>query len=109
MSLFEKAKELGQEIKESPEFKAVIKASQNIQDDAEAQKIIQDVQAFQQQIELAEQEGMPLDQEQIGEYNDLKSQMESNILITAYFEAQENYGRLMQEVNQTIQDQIYDE
>ncbi len=106
MSLFEKAKELGQKIKESQEFKEVHRTGQNVENNADAQQIIQEFQMLHQQLEFAQNTGEQPDPEQIEEFNNLKTLMDNNITIKAYFKAQENYGQLMQEVNNIISEEI---
>ncbi len=106
MSLFEKAKEIGQEIKESPEFKELQRTSQNIQENADAQQIIQDVQTIQKQLQFSQNAGVQPDQEQLQELDNLKVKIDSNIIIRAYMKAEEDYTRLMQEVNQAISEEI---
>ena len=106
MSVFEKAKELGQEIKRSQEYKEVRRTGQDIQDNADAQQIIQDIQTVQGQLEFAQNAGVPPTEEQMEEYNNVQSKMESNSLIQAYLKAQDDYSQLMQEVNKSISEEI---
>ncbi len=106
MSIFEKARELGQEIKETQEFKEIQRTGQNIKDNPDAQQLIQDIQTIQQQLELAENAGVQPDQEHLEELDNIRLKMENNILIKDYMKAQEDYSRLMQEVNNTISEEV---
>ncbi len=106
MSIFEKARELGQEIKETQEFKEIQRTGQNIKDNAEAQQLIQDIQSIQQQLEFAENSGIHPDQELLEQLEDIRLIMENNILIMDYMKAQEDYSRMMQEVNNTVSEEI---
>ncbi len=106
MSVFEKAKELGQEIKESQEYKEVRKTGQDIHDNADAQQIIQDIQTVESQLEFAQNAGIEPTQEQIDEFNNIQSKMEGNSLIQAYLKAQDDYSQLMQKINQSISEEI---
>ncbi len=107
MRLLEKARDLGQEIKASPEFQELKRTSQNIHDNSDAQQIVEEVQSVQQQIEFAQNSGIQPDQNVVEKFNDLKLKMDTDIIIQAYIKAQNEYSQLMQEVNNAINDEIY--
>lgn len=106
MSVFEKAKELALEIKESQEYKEVRRTGQDIQNNEEARQIVDDIQTAQAQIESATNSGIPPTEEQIEEFNIIRSKMQGNNLIQAYLKAQEDYSELMQQVNSSISEEI---
>ncbi|NLO20764.1 MAG: YlbF family regulator [Syntrophomonadaceae bacterium] len=108
MSVFEKAKELALEIKESQEYREVRRTGQDIQNNDEARQIVEDIQTAQSQIESAQNSGRPPSEEQIEEFNNISVKMQGNSLIQAYLKAQDDYSQLMQQINQSISDEVND-
>ncbi len=106
MGVLDKAKELGKEIRTTDEYKELVRTSGNVQENSEANDIINEIQKLQQQIQFAQQSGVQPNQEQIEEFNNLKGKMDSNITIQAYVKAQENFNQIMQDVNQAISQEI---
>lgn len=106
MSVFEKAKDLGNEISRTEEYKELERTSQNVQENSEANQIIQEIQDLQQKIQFAQQSGVQPSQEQVQQFNDMKNRMNSNLTIQAYAKAQESFNQLMQNVNNSITEGI---
>ncbi len=102
MSIMNKAKELGEEIRKTAEYKELERATENVKGDTEANKMIQDIQELQQQIQFAQQSGVQPNQEQIDNFNDLKSKMDTSLTIQAYAKAQNDFSEFMQTVNNAI-------
>lgn len=106
MSVIEKAKELGKEIRKTEQYQELERVSENIQEDAEANQMIKEIQALQQQIQFAQQSGVQPSPEQIEEFNNLKSKMDTSLTIQAYAKAQNEFSQFMQDVNSAISDGI---
>ena len=106
MSVIEKAKELGKEIRKTEEYKELERVSENIQGDADANQMINEIQELQQQIQFAQQSGVEPSQDQINQFNDLKSKMGTNLTIQAYAKAQNDFNQFMQDVNSAISEGI---
>ena len=106
MGVFDKAKELGEEIRTMEEYKELVRTSTNVQENSEATGIIDDIQKLQQQIQFAQQSGVQPSPEQIQEFNNLKSKMDSNLTIQAYVKAQDDFNQVMQDVNRAISQEI---
>lgn len=102
MSVMEKARELGKEIRNTAEYKELERVTGNVKEDADANKMIQDIQELQQQMQFAQQSGVEPSQDQINQFNDLKSKMDSNLTIQAYAKAQNEFSQFMQSVNNAI-------
>ena len=102
MSVMDKARELGKEIRTTEEYKELERTTGNIKDDADANKMIQDIQELQQQIQFAQQSGVQPSQEQIDEFNSLKGKMDTSLTIQAYAKAQNDFSEFMQTVNNAI-------
>ncbi len=97
-----KAKELGNEISKTDEYQELERTSKNVQENAEANQMIDKIQDLQQKIQFAQQSGVQPSEEHIKEFNELKQQMNANLTIQAYAKAQEEFNKLMQEVNESI-------
>ncbi len=106
MSVFEKAKELGNEIRQTEEYQELERTSQNVQENTEANQMIKEIQELQQQIQFAQQSGVQPSQEQVQQFNDMKAKMDANLTIQAYAKAQESFNQLMQNVNSSISEGI---
>ena len=102
MEVFEKAKELGNQIKETQEYQELERVSQTLKDDPEAQQIIQQVQESQNSIEFSQKAGVEPGQEQVDQFNSLKDQMMSNLTVRNYMKAQEDFNNFMKKVNEAI-------
>jgi len=102
MSVIEKAKELGMEIRKTKEYQELERVTANIEGDTEANKMIQDIQELQQQMQFAHQSGVEPSPEQIQQFNDLKSKMDTSLTIQAYARAQNDFSMFMQNVNNAI-------
>ncbi len=102
MSVMDRARELGKEIRTTEEYKELERTTGNIKDDADANKMIQDIQELQQQIQFAQQSGVQPSQEQIDNFNSLKGKMDTSLTIQAYAKAQNDFSDFMQTVNNAI-------
>lgn len=106
MSVIEKAKELGQEIRKTGEYKELKRVTENIEQDTEANNMIKEIQDLQKQIQFSQQSGVQPSEDQINQFNSLKTKMDTNLTIQAYAKAQNDFSQFMQEVNSAISDGI---
>jgi len=106
MSVIVKAKELGKEIRKTEQYRELERVSENMQEDAEANQMVREIQDLQQQIQFAQQSGVQPSQEQIEEFNNLKSKMDTSLTIQAYAKAQNDFSEFMQDVNNAISEGI---
>ncbi|MDY6826911.1 MAG: YlbF family regulator [Bacillota bacterium] len=106
MDIFEKAKELGSEIRKTEEFKELNRTTENVKGDPEASQLIEEIQKLQQQIQFSQQSGVQPSQEQVDEFNAAKGKMDASLTIQAYGRARNNFDQLMQDVNKAIGDGI---
>ena len=102
LSLHEKARELGREIRETEEYKELERLGEKLKEDSEAQQLIQNVQEAQKNIEFAQQAGVQPSEDQTQEFNNLREQMQSNITVRSFMKAQEEFNNIMKEVNDSI-------
>ena len=106
MSVMEKARDLGKEIRTTEQYQELERVSENMQEDTEASQMIEQIQELQQQIQFAQQSGVQPSEDQIQQFNDLKEKMDSNLTIQAYAKAQNDFSQFMQEVNSAISEGI---
>ena len=106
MSVIAKAKELGKEIRKTEQYRELERVSKNMQEDAEANQMVKEIQDLQQQIQFAQQSGVQPSQEQIEEFNNLKNKMDTSLTIQAYAKAQNDFSEFMQDVNSAISEGI---
>jgi cell fate (sporulation/competence/biofilm development) regulator YlbF (YheA/YmcA/DUF963 family) len=102
VDIIKKAKELGAEIRKSDEFQELNRTSENVQGDPEANRLVEEVQKVQQQIQFSQQSGVQPSQEQIDQFNEIKGKMDTSLTIQAYAKARSNFDQLMQNVNNAI-------
>ncbi len=102
MSLFEKAKELGNQIKETQEYQELERAGESLKQDQEAQQLIQEVQEVQNNIEFSQKAGVEPSEEQTNNFNQLREKMMSNLTVRNYMKAQEDFNNFMKQVNEAI-------
>ncbi|HOP69581.1 MAG: YlbF family regulator [Dethiobacteria bacterium] len=101
-SLLEKARELGQAIKESAEFQELKRTTDNLQQNPEAVEMIRHMQEIRDQIDFVRASGLEPSREQIDRFNDLSEKVRNNLLVISFMKAQENFGKFMERVNNAI-------
>lgn len=106
MSIQEKAKELAAAIKESEQFKGLQSARARVKLDTNAYDLLQKLQQSQEKVIGLQQEGKPITQEIVEELRDLESQMQLNLTLKHMVEAQQKFEELMEEVNQTLAENL---
>jgi cell fate (sporulation/competence/biofilm development) regulator YlbF (YheA/YmcA/DUF963 family) len=102
----EKAIELAKLIKESDEFKAVKSSEARLKLDPQAQDLIKEFQVLQYNILEKQYQGQQPDAEDIKKIQLLESQVGLNLTIKAVMEAQQNFEKLMTDVNETIAEEL---
>ncbi len=102
MSIMEKAYELGQEIAMSKELREMKNAELEMMQDDEAQKIIQEFNEKQKLFMAMQREGKELTESQKEEVKDLEQRMLDNPLIYKFFKAQQDFEKVLEEINEII-------
>ena len=106
MSIMEKAKELGQEIVESTEYKKLKSAENDMHNDKEAESLLSDFQAKQKQAQMMQTNGKVINQQLQQKIQSIQSKMQENPKIKSFMKAQENFNEVMKTINQTISHQL---
>lgn len=100
--VLEKAAELAVAIEESEELKQVKEMQQIIQEDKEAEEILNSFFQMQQQMYQLQEQGVEPDDELNAQYNAIQDKMEQNINVAKYYQSQAALGQLLQQINGLI-------
>jgi len=106
MSILEKAHALGQEIAVSKELNDMKEAEQELMRDETAQRIIQEFNEKQKNFMAMQQQGQELSESQKAEVKDLEERMLENPLIYRFFQAQQGFEKVLEEINNIISQAI---
>ncbi len=102
--LEEKAKELGRIIGQSPEYQAVKKSSEALNSDREAVTVLQDMDKIRQDAQRMIQRGEQPTPEMEQQLDDLLMKVQGNSVYQRAITAQENFDKVMYQVNNWIMD-----
>lgn len=100
--LEEKARELGRVIGQSPEYQAVKKSSDALNGDREAAAILQQMEKIRTAAQQLIQRGEHPTQEMEQQLDDLLSKVQTNPVYQRAISAQENFDKVMYQVNNLI-------
>lgn len=100
----QKAQELGRLLGQSEEYKALVRASERMKEDAAVKQLLADVERIAQDIERAAQEGREPPKEQVEKYDRALQSVQANAVYQQVVSAQANFEKLMAKVNARIYD-----
>ena len=100
----QKANELGRLLGQSDEYKALVRASDRMKEDATCRQLLADVERISQDIERASQEGREPAKEQVEQYDRALQSVQGNPVYQQVVAAQANFEKLMAKVNARIYD-----
>lgn len=100
--LEEKAKELGRVIGQSPEYQAVKRSSEALNSDREAVTILQQMEKIRLEAQQMVQRGEQPTQEMEQQLDELLTKVQSNSVYQSAISAQENFDKVMYQVNNWI-------
>ena len=100
--VLEKAAELAAAIEESDELKQVKEMQKVIQEDKEAEEILNSFFQMQQQMYELQTKGIEPDDELNAQYNAIQDKMEQNMNVAKYYQSQAALGQLLQQINGLI-------
>ena len=98
----QKAQELGRLLGQSDEYKAFLRASDRLKEDAECRQALADVERLAQAIEQAAVQGQDPAREQVEQYDRALQGLQANPVYQAVVAAQANFEKLMAKVNARI-------
>ncbi|ACL70276.1 YlbF family regulator [Halothermothrix orenii] len=102
MSIIKKAEELGKEIVDSAEYKELKSTEEAMQNDKEAQSLLNEFRSKQQRLQMAQANGKNITEDQKKELMALQARMQENEKIKNFMTAQQKFNQVMQTVNQAI-------
>ena len=102
--LEEKAKELGRMIGQSPEYQAVKRSSEALNGDREAVTLLQQMEKIRMDAQAMIQRGEQPTQEMEQQLDDLLSKVQTNAVYQRAISAQENFDKVMYQINNWIMD-----
>ncbi len=102
MSVNEKAKELGQELIESEEYKELKKKESALYDDEEATSLLEEYENTNKQLQMARANGQEVSEKQQKQLQSIQMKMEQNPTIKSYIESQKKFNEIMNSVNEII-------
>lgn len=102
--LEEKARELGRVIGQSPEYKAVKTSSEALNSDREAVTILQQMEKIRMEAQQMVQRGEQPTAEMEQQLDELLTTVQSNSVYQRAISAQENFDKVMYQVNNWIMD-----
>ena len=100
--LEEKAKDLGRVIGQSPEYQAVKRSSEALNSDREAVTILQQMEKIRMEAQQMVQRGEQPTEEMEQQLDQLLTQVQSNSVYQRAISAQENFDKVMYQVNNWI-------
>ena len=102
--LEEKANELGRVIGQSPEYQNVKRSSEALNSDREAVTILQQMEKIRTDAQQLIQRGEQPTEEMEKQLDDLLTKVQSNPVYQRAISAQENFDKVMYQVNNWIMD-----
>ncbi|HEX2723204.1 MAG TPA: YlbF family regulator [Gemmatimonadaceae bacterium] len=102
--LEEKARDLGRVIGQSPEYQAVKRSSDALNADRDAVTILQQMEKIRTEAQQLLQRGQQPTPEMEQQLDDLLSKVQTNAVYQRAISAQENFDKLMYQVNNWIMD-----
>jgi cell fate (sporulation/competence/biofilm development) regulator YlbF (YheA/YmcA/DUF963 family) len=98
----EKALELGRLLGQSEEYRALVRATDRMKDDAQVQQVLTEVERLAQEMERSAQAGREPTKEQVEQYDRALQAAQGNPVYQQVVAAQANFEKLMAKVNARI-------
>lgn len=98
----QKALELGRLLGQTDEYKAFLRASERLREDAACRQELAEVERLAQEIERAAQEGREPPREAVEQYDRALQSVQGNPVYQAVVAAQANFEKLMTKINAKI-------
>lgn len=102
MSIMEKARELGEAIVDSQEYRNLRNTETEMYQNEEAKAILDDFSVHQKRIQMAQANGKPISENQQKELQNLQNKMQGNEKVMEFMQAQQQFNQVMETINQTI-------
>ena len=99
--IMEKARELGKAIRASDEYKELVKAQKNLDEDEKTQKLLNEYNTEAQKIQMKQLTGENID-EDIKKLRDLEEKIMNRETMKKYAEAEKKFKDLVDDANKAI-------
>ena len=106
-SIEENAKLLAQSLKETSEFEKLQSTQARLKLDPGATDLLNELQEHHDTIQKAQMSGQQVSPEKISEFQTLQQQSQQNLTIKALFEAQQEFNDVMEKVNHSIMEELF--
>lgn len=103
-SLEEMAKDLGQALARTDEYKALQRAISQADDDREIVELRNELEKLEEKIERTLRQGERPDEELVEEYEEVASDLQAKPTYQRLAAAQSNFDKVVRKVNETISD-----
>lgn len=100
--LQEMAKDLGQALARTDEYKALKRAISQADDDREIVELRNKIEALEETLQSKIRQGEQPDEEKVDEYEELVGELQAKPTYQKLAAAQANFDKVVQKVNQTI-------
>ncbi len=108
-TILEMARDLGQAMRETEEFTELKAAEQKLNEDVDAQVLMEGLQSSQEKLQKLQQAGLQPSEEQVQEFQQKREHMSTNPAISSFMRAQAEFSSMVQEVNEAISEGMKDE
>lgn len=102
MNVYDKANELAEELKSTPEVIAYKEAAKKIEKNPTAKKMIDDLRQKQIELYTMQMQGMQISQDQMSTFNNLGSIVSMNPEARAYLEAEFKFSKIYDDIMKII-------
>lgn len=97
-----KAQELGRLLGQSEEYKALMRADEQLRGDADCRGLFEEVRRLDQAFERKEREGTEPEAGELQRYEELVRSLQGSTVYQQWVAAQANFEKMMLKVNQQI-------
>lgn len=101
-AIFEKAKELGRLVAQTPEFSYLKAANRELADDREATELLNDLRSLQERVIAQIDKGEEISEELRAEMDEIQGKVQGSTRYQMLVSTQANFEKLMDKVNQEI-------
>ncbi len=99
--VMKRAKALGESLRESDEYKELMEAQKNLDEDAETQELLKNYESKRNELQVKQMTGQNIDDD-LRELTDMEGQIMNKESMQRYTKAEENFKNLVDEANQEI-------
>ncbi|GEM_PF-2557932 len=103
-----KARELGESLKNSDEYRELVEAQKQLDEDEATQKMLQEYDAKRNELQVKQMTGQSID-EDLKDLTDLEGRIMNSESMQRYTKAEEKFRNLVDEANQEIVKAMEDE